>query len=655
MSKRKMRWFGRVLSGVLTVCLMFSGFSVGQLIVSAAELAGYRDEAVVRFKNVGSGKYLNVHYGNDSNNTNVYQWSDDGSVEQTFRLRYNVEEDCYLIGAMCSSDGGGRVLDVVKTGGQVQAGCNVQIYDATDPIAQQWQFSYQGNGRFTIFPVSSIYTVLTANGDSNGSGNGTSSSSAGNVYLSAIPMASYVSYTSYQLWEVEELNSQRTLSNGVYNITNDNNRRMAVNLTDWNVIQKNRATVKEQIWRVEYIWCGYYCIRPVFEREKVLSIPADLGDIEGTNVSAGQEYNNHSPLTLNSLWKIVPNADGGYRIASKASFDNQVISVLYSDEADGTNIVQLPYYSAPGQRWTFARASCPGGSNSHIEDHILEFFESDRRYRCAVCGATFLAPQEEDYTLLLEEDLLSVFALQRAARMLELTQTKSKYVEACYKMTDIIRNKSIYEGTQEYEYVNSDGECLSSFPYTCSGNTIDTYISVYTQEIDLANIIGRDLFWSADELLPFPCNLLGEWFQDEIRIAMEEPSEAVGCSTSEVYAYALERMLKDTEEGKMISKISNIISVIDFAKAYITAAAEREYRVGDICVQVNLNNGTSYDTYIGYYRIEELGSQKRICVIDEVMDTEDWDSTPPKNTYRYEHYSTLPGDTSMRVERGTLF
>ena len=153
MVKKKRCMFSRVLSCLLALCLLSGGFSVGQLFVSAVELTGYQNESVVRFKNAGSGKYLNVHYGQDADKVNVYQWTADGSVEQTFRLRYNVEEDCYLIGAMCSSDGAGRVLDIVKSGGQPANGSNVQIYNATDPVAQQWQFEYQGDGKFTIFPT----------------------------------------------------------------------------------------------------------------------------------------------------------------------------------------------------------------------------------------------------------------------------------------------------------------------------------------------------------------------------------------------------------------------------------------------------------------------------------------------------------------------
>lgn len=323
-----MRWFGRVVSGVLTLCLMFSGFSVGQLIVSAAELTGYRDETVVRFKNVGSGKYLNVHYGQDANKVNVYQWTADGSVEQTFKLRYNEEEDCYLIGAMCSSNGNGRVLDIVKIGGQVTAGCNVQIYNATDPVAQQWQFWYRGNGQYMISPIANVYTALTAYGDANGSADGTASNSAGNVYLSEAPMGNNVTYSDYQLWVIEEVTPQATIETGVYRIASGDNKYLTLDVEDnYNVCsvgdpsnisgldEMGKARLRScQLWYVEYLEIGYYLIKPVTDNSRKL-IAEGAYDLLEANVWAKATTN----TTHNRLqWKIVPNVAGGYRIVAKA-------------------------------------------------------------------------------------------------------------------------------------------------------------------------------------------------------------------------------------------------------------------------------------------------------------------------------------------------
>ena len=140
------------------------------------------DDAIYRLRNVGSGKYLNVHNGVDANTTNVYQWTADGTVEQNFRLEEKINGK-YHIRAMCSSDGYNRVLDIVKSGGVVASGCNVEIYNPTDPVAQEWLFYDMGNGRYKIVPASNTSVALTSYGTSNGTSSGQTSTSAGNVFV----------------------------------------------------------------------------------------------------------------------------------------------------------------------------------------------------------------------------------------------------------------------------------------------------------------------------------------------------------------------------------------------------------------------------------------------------------------------------------------
>lgn len=156
------------------------------------------DDVVYRLRNVGSGKYLNVHNGVDANTTNVYQWTADGTVEQNFKLERK-SNGTYHIRAMCSSNGTNRVLDIVKTGGVVASGCNVEIYNPTDPIAQEWYFYDMGNGRYKIVPASNTDVALTSYGTSNGSSSGQTSTSAGNVFVST--------YTGSQnqLWILEPI------------------------------------------------------------------------------------------------------------------------------------------------------------------------------------------------------------------------------------------------------------------------------------------------------------------------------------------------------------------------------------------------------------------------------------------------------------------
>ena len=123
-TQRKVR---KAVSFVVCISILIGCLSIGQFTVFSAELSGYANETVVLIKNVGSGKYLTVHNGSDANGTNVYQWSSTQGLDQEFRLRYNLEKDCYTINPMCSSDGGNRVLDIVKKNGGEKACTDPQI------------------------------------------------------------------------------------------------------------------------------------------------------------------------------------------------------------------------------------------------------------------------------------------------------------------------------------------------------------------------------------------------------------------------------------------------------------------------------------------------------------------------------------------------
>ena len=63
------------------------------------------NNGVYRIKNVGSGKYLNLHYGVDADGTNIYQWTADGSTEQKWRVSYNYSTQAYQFYSMSSSGG----------------------------------------------------------------------------------------------------------------------------------------------------------------------------------------------------------------------------------------------------------------------------------------------------------------------------------------------------------------------------------------------------------------------------------------------------------------------------------------------------------------------------------------------------------------------
>ena len=159
------------------------------------------DNGVYRIKNVNSGKYLNAHYGVDANGTNVYQWTSDGSTEQKWRVSYNLATDAYHIYSMCSSNGKNRCLDVTDSGGNLVSGANIKLYTPNEPASQEMTIVSLGNSQYKIVMKRNTNMCLTAYGTSNGTSAGTTSTSAGNVFISTYTGA------ANQKWTFEYTNS----------------------------------------------------------------------------------------------------------------------------------------------------------------------------------------------------------------------------------------------------------------------------------------------------------------------------------------------------------------------------------------------------------------------------------------------------------------
>ena len=141
--------------------------------VFAAQTTGITNGGVYILRNAGSNKNVNVDNGLDYNGINVYQWSNDGSVEQRFRAVYDSTQDAYRFYSMASVNGRYRVLDIVKSNGSVVSGCNVEIYAPVDAVAQYFKIVSLGNSKYKIVPKSNTNVALTAYGTSNGSASGT--------------------------------------------------------------------------------------------------------------------------------------------------------------------------------------------------------------------------------------------------------------------------------------------------------------------------------------------------------------------------------------------------------------------------------------------------------------------------------------------------
>ena len=112
------------------------------------------------------------------------------------------------------------MLDIAKSDGYVQSGCNVQLYTNVDAIAQEWVITGVGQG-FRISPRTNMALALTAVGTANGTSGGKTATSVGNVCVSSYTGASSQIWYFYNAsGAMVSQNTSPYLANGEYYFTN---------------------------------------------------------------------------------------------------------------------------------------------------------------------------------------------------------------------------------------------------------------------------------------------------------------------------------------------------------------------------------------------------------------------------------------------------
>ena len=215
------------------------------------------------FKNADSGKYMDVQNGTDANDTNVIQWGWNGSAAQQFKLELSSTGNGYILRSQVG--GKTRVLDIYKTNGRVENGNNVQIYTNIDPKAQEWLILPVDATKFRIVPRSNPALSLTSYGSSNGTADGRTTTSAGNVFVST-----YTGATN-QLWEIYDTDRNRIsndfigiLSHGKYYMINRYSSRFIKNVGNMVYVRDGFTDLAmfSNEWLITQTDSGKYCIQP---------------------------------------------------------------------------------------------------------------------------------------------------------------------------------------------------------------------------------------------------------------------------------------------------------------------------------------------------------------------------------------------------------
>ena len=224
---------------------------------------GLSTGTIYSFKNAGSNLYLDVCGGTDADNNNVAQYKGNSTVSQDFKLEQSSTGNGYILRSQVG--GKTRVLDIYKTNGRVENGNNVQIYRNVDPKAQEWLILPVDADNFRIVPRSNMSLSLTSYGSANGTANGRTSTSAGNVFVSTYTGA------DNQLWEIYKTGGSQVknefsgvIYTGTYYISNRLSGKLIKNAANSLTLRTGTSDIApfSERWEITQTGSDQYIIQP---------------------------------------------------------------------------------------------------------------------------------------------------------------------------------------------------------------------------------------------------------------------------------------------------------------------------------------------------------------------------------------------------------
>lgn len=242
-------------------------------------------------------------------------------------------------------------------------------------------------------------------------------------------------------------------------------------------------------WQIEYLGDGEYSFIPFNSRNTRLGL-------ESNN---NEDYN-HIRLrgsdSKTAVWRIVPGKAGGYTLLSKSSYYTKALRNLYSGDTDNRLYALSPEIGK--NDWEFIQVSCPGvtsgSASSFAGDHPLIPFKHSNgytRYSCPCCDMDtrngkqgFLSPEEQDKTVLSNQDYITVYALQKYY-ITNLTELQTEKADAIMRVIDRIRSKAIsspQSSNGTYDFRDRNNKFVSNYNY--SYDTYKFYIEVETTNLE---------------------------------------------------------------------------------------------------------------------------------------------------------------------------
>ena len=333
---------------------------------------GLKDGGIYSLQNAGSMSFATVHNSEDSNNTNVYQYFnyiEDITTNQKFRLEYVSETGGYRFRSLISSNGTDKVLDIARQGGDIYSGINVQLYAPTDPKAQEWLIVGANSGTYKIIPRTNMSLALTTTESSNnGTASGTSSISDGNIFVSTI------SDNSYQEWYIVEdgkyvwyNNLGLTVATGQYYFNNKYTAKYA-NSSGFTINQTSGliADLGNRIrWQVTHLGGKEYTIQSA---DSLMYLTAS-NDTSSTSVAMLPLIDETIPNTYR--WTITAAAQGGCLIKNVHTQKYLYASGYSVSSTSSLGTVGTASYSQ--KVWRTANVNYYGNTSNHEARELISF------------------------------------------------------------------------------------------------------------------------------------------------------------------------------------------------------------------------------------------------------------------------------------------
>jgi len=333
-------------------------------------------EGYYNIVSASGGRYLNVYAGTDKNGTNVCVWQQDGSPEQNYYIK-KTADDKYTLRPQSSSN---RYLDIYRGNDSIKAGQNIDIWDSSDTLAQEFYFIKVGD-KYVIESANARGLVLQVNGGSSNNDNVTLEKYSGasnqlwtfkggsitSTTVTAAPAtvtpspsvttspSTQALATSTPVAQNNEVGTPASIASGNYNIVNANGDKY-LNVYAGNDSNQTNVCVwaqdytDEQNFYIKNVGSNVYTIQPKSSNNRLIDIYRGTGDIK-----AGQNIDIWDPNDNEAQQFYFIKVDSTHYVIEAANARGLVLQAN-SGKSDNDNVTLEKYTGSSSQLWTLKKS-----------------------------------------------------------------------------------------------------------------------------------------------------------------------------------------------------------------------------------------------------------------------------------------------------------